>query len=113
MEELQRYQKYATPTIFWNNPEQPLIEARTYIDYVPVKPVESTDTDQNKEEETTDSEPKSALSYIKTVKTFLLVGEDDKTCNKEQAELIGNLIPTVEQTKFFKNAGHDFFTWSN
>ncbi len=99
MDELQRYQKYVTPSTYWNTPEQPLVEARTFIDYVPIKKVEpapATEGDQDtQEQETTDAEIKNPLNQIKTVKTFLLVAEDDKTCKLEQAKIVNDLIPTV------------------
>ena len=71
-------------------------------------------TDQTIEEEATDAaEPVSPLASIDTVKIFLDVANGDKTCTPEQAQLINDLVPSVQSMKIYENADHDFFTWSN
>jgi len=43
------------------------------------------------------------------------VADSDKTCSKAQAEWIEKEMIAAEtkQLRFYPNAGHDFFSWSN
>ena len=111
MDDTQRYQQYASSANFWKSAEQPLIEAAALKDYEPVKPITTDETDQT--EEATDVEPVSPLASIDTVRIFLHVANGDKTCTPEQAQLINDLVPSVQSMKIYENADHDFFTWSN